>query len=57
MRTQSGWLFCSRDPSRASLSQSAADFWLLIYPGAVALGELVRVPVLIAQIPPCLRTG
>lgn len=46
MRTLSGWLFCSRNPSLTSLSQSAVDFWVLIYPGAFALGQLFRAPVL-----------
>lgn len=46
MRTQSAQLLCSRNPSLTSLSQSAVDFWVLIYPGAFALGKIFRVPVL-----------
>lgn len=46
MSTQNGCLFCSRNLSLTRLSQSAADFWVLIYPVAIALGKLFRVPVL-----------
>lgn len=33
-------------PPLTGLSQSAEDFWVLIYPGAIALGKLFRVAVL-----------
>lgn len=58
MRTRSAWLSCSRNPSLASLSQSAVDFWVLIYPSAIALGKISRVPVLcIGSTKPSLFKG